>query len=209
MVQPGFNPLSEHTMSPRSSEDQGSGLAWGTLVRWTGVGLAALALGLAVAQPGPHALKVGETAPPMRLASLDGDTVDLGPFRGKPMFLNFFATWCGPCRMEIPELNLAHDALGERVPVVGVLVLSGLPPDVKSKVTPMGIRYPVWVTDDESAAGWHIDAVPVTVLVDAQGKLAWISNGTVNQRELADAMKHVGLRADAPVSTPAPVATLP
>lgn len=166
---------------------------WPRVVRWTGVGLASLALGLALARPPEHALKRGMVGPPLRVATLDAQPVDLAPYRGKPLFLNFFATWCGPCRMEIPELNQAQEQLAGRVPLVGVLVLSGLPPQVKAEVTPMGARYPVWVADDETAAAWHISAVPVTVLLDAQGRVAWVSNGTVHTKELLDALPLVGL----------------
>lgn len=152
-----------------------------------------LGLGVALAVRGPGVnLRVGIAAPQLRLATLQGEVVDLAPYRGKPLLLNFFATWCTPCRMEIPGLNKVHASLGDEVAVVGVLVFSGMPgEETRTQVAQMGPVYPVWVSDDESAAAWQVSAVPVTVLLDSQGVVKWVSAGLVTEGEVRDAVHAV------------------
>src|SRR5699024_3533375 len=55
-------------------------------------------------------LQQGNTAPEFKLETMDGDTVHLSDFKGEPVIVNFWATWCPPCRAEIPDLQNIHDA---------------------------------------------------------------------------------------------------
>ncbi len=57
-------------------------------------------------------LQVGETAPDFTLSDLDGNAYSLSDFRGKPVMINFWATWCGPCRVEMPEMQKAFEQYG-------------------------------------------------------------------------------------------------
>jgi cytochrome oxidase Cu insertion factor (SCO1/SenC/PrrC family) len=106
-------------------------------VAWLAIGgglLLGLALGLILfASPDPisnpaaattsasmQAPIVGSLAPDFELETVDGDTIRLSDLRGKVVALNFWATWCAPCRLEMPDLQDRADAFGDRLAVVGV-----------------------------------------------------------------------------------------
>lgn len=73
-----------------------------------------------VAPNAPSGLKVGEKAPDFTLQTLDGKTVKLSDYRGKKVFLNYWATWCPPCREEMPEMQRFHEKYGDEVVVLAV-----------------------------------------------------------------------------------------
>ncbi|MFQ5873732.1 MAG: TlpA family protein disulfide reductase, partial [Dehalococcoidia bacterium] len=70
-----------------------------------------------IESPNPDGLPIGPfiggLAPNFRLETLDGDTLVLSDLRGKPVFLNFFTVWCGPCRFELPEMEKVHQKFGD------------------------------------------------------------------------------------------------
>lgn len=68
----------------------------------------------------PTGLKVGELAPDFELTSLKGEKVKLSDFKGKKVFLNFWATWCPPCRVEMPEMQRFHDKYGDEAIIIAV-----------------------------------------------------------------------------------------
>jgi thiol-disulfide isomerase/thioredoxin len=177
----------------RAAGDDEKG-AWGPrLIRWGGMAILLVALGVAVRGPSTS-LTVGSVSPQLRLATMDGQRVDLGSYRGRPMLINFFATWCAPCRVEIPVLNKLHASLRDEMAVAGVLVFSGLPgADVQEQVAGLGPVYPVWVSDDETAADWKVSAVPVSILLDGKGVVRWVNNGVVDESDVRDALKALRL----------------
>lgn len=68
----------------------------------------------------PKGIAVGEKAPDFTLNTLDGKKVSLSDFRGKKVFLNFWATWCGPCKIEMPEMQRFTEEFGDQVEVLAV-----------------------------------------------------------------------------------------
>jgi len=123
--------------------------------------------------PGPAAARgaeVGEPAPALVAPELDGKTFDLAAERGKVVIVNFWATWCGPCRAEMPLLNrfyLAHRAQG--LSLVGVSVDDRH--DRKEVVEVMRqFAYPAVLSSGARANGFGPPlAVPMTWVIDAQG----------------------------------------
>ena len=110
-------------------------------------------------------------APDFTALDWDGNEVKFSDYAGKPIVLNFWAHWCGPCQMEMPEFNAAYERLGGEVTFLmvheGADVESG-----KEKVTEGGYSFPV-VFDTDGAVGavYGITAYPTTFFVDAQGNL--------------------------------------
>ena len=113
------------------------------------------------ASAGAPAALTGET--------IDGATFDLATYRGKPVVINFFASWCGPCNAEAPDL-VAFAGSHPEVGFVGVDTFDDPLADAKAFIAKYGITYPV-VVDNGSAIAqeWGVDGIPTTVFLDASG----------------------------------------
>jgi thiol-disulfide isomerase/thioredoxin len=122
-------------------------------------------------------------APAFVLRDLEGRDVSLEGLVGKPVIVNFWATWCGPCRKEIPELNRFAAAHPE-VPVLGISVddLDSLA--LTKAARGLGIEYPVLRATGSVQRDWGVRTIPATFLVDAGGRIAESRVGTVSKRTL-------------------------
>ena len=126
-------------------------------------------------------------APEFSLPDLAGRTVSLASFRGKPVLVNFWATWCDTCKKEMPDLEELSRRSGGRYSVVGVSMdenRSAVPPFVKEhKVT-----FPILYTDGKVSAAYAVRGLPAAFLIDAEGRIArrWV--GAVDARSVEDEM---------------------
>jgi thiol-disulfide isomerase/thioredoxin len=132
---------------------------------------------------------VGVPAPAYRTVSLAGDSVSLAELRGKVVLLNIWATWCHPCRQEIPVLQRLHRAhAGRGLELVGVSVdARGEEGKVRDFARSFGMTYPLWLDPDERVAALFLAiGVPATYLIDRDGILRWKHIGPVKEgdREL-------------------------
>jgi thiol-disulfide isomerase/thioredoxin len=119
--------------------------------------------------------------PAYRAKLLDGSPFDLTAEKGNVVLLNVWATWCGPCRFEIPELKKLHDEFSPRgFKVVGVSVDEGDPAEVKQFVTDQKMNYPV-VLDPEGRIANLLQTMvlPTTVLIGRDGKIVWRQVGAL------------------------------
>lgn len=110
-------------------------------------------------------------APVVTFPTLEGDSASLAGLRGEVVVLNFWATWCPPCKREIPELSQLQDSLrSEPATVVGIAVSSGSRQEIRSFGEEYGINYPIWLSDP-GTVGTEYRAVglPMTLLVDGRG----------------------------------------
>lgn len=112
-------------------------------------------------------------APGWELQDLDGKTVHASDFKGKVVVLDFWATWCPPCRAEIPgfvELQKKYQAQG--VAVIGVSVDQASADTVKAFAEKLGINYPVVLTDAKIEAAYGgVDGLPTTFVIDRSGRI--------------------------------------
>src|SRR5262249_10262264 len=131
-----------------------------------------------VLHPKPkQSLKVGEAVPSFDVEALDGGRrLKLEDFRGKVLLLDFWATWCGPCIAELPELQAIHDRFGKN-PRFAMLSLSlDAEKDAPRKlVAEKGLSWPQgflggWVEKGVQDA-YHVEAIPMTFLIGPDGKL--------------------------------------
>lgn len=113
------------------------------------------------------------SAPNWHLQNLEGKPVKLSDFRGKVVLLNFWATWCPPCREEIPDLISLQKQYGPRgLVVVGVAMDEGGAAVVQPFVKKMGINYPVVAGDQKTADAYGgIEGIPTTFVIDRSGKV--------------------------------------
>jgi thiol-disulfide isomerase/thioredoxin len=116
--------------------------------------------------------RVGDPAPVLSLPVLDGGTHDLVRDRGKVVVLNFWATWCVPCRQEMPELQRLADGLRD-TPFTLLTVDLGEDSDaIAGFRNELGLRLPVLMDQDsEVADSYGVRALPATFLIDADGTL--------------------------------------
>lgn len=134
---------------------------------------------------------VGTEAPRVVGRSLDGTPVDLATLRGRPVVLNFVASWCGPCRTEAPRLEaFAYDQSkrADGAVVVGV-VFNDATSAMRSYAAAQGVTYPI-VTDPNGAiaAAWGVASPPTTFIVSPSGTVSAELVGAVSVGELDHAV---------------------
>ncbi len=113
-----------------------------------------------------------EAAPEFKLEGLDGKPVTLEAARGKVVLLNFWATWCGPCRAETPDLIALQSRYKDVLQIIGLAVDVDDPEDVKAFAEKSGINYPVAIASDEVRARYGgITALPTSFLLDTDGRV--------------------------------------
>lgn len=122
---------------------------------------------------------VGLPAPELRATLLDGSPVSLKGLRGKPVLVNFFATWCTPCLAELPHFDRLHQAYADRLQVLMVNV-GEAPQGVRAFVEANGFRFPVVLDSEGQLAGaFGVYGIPWTVVIDARGTVRAIRPGPV------------------------------
>lgn len=124
-----------------------------------------------------------EAAPDFELQDLDGNPVRLSDFEGQTVVLNFWATWCGPCRAEAPSFSAFAEAHPD-VPVLG-LVADGPPNKVRAVADDLGIRYRVISADPETLRAYGVSIFPTTVVVNPDGSVRWAHAGLMFRPHLA------------------------
>ena len=126
---------------------------------------------------------------------LDGRSVSLPELRGKVVLVNFWATWCGPCRAEIPDLMALRDQYPDQLEVIGVSLDEGGPGVVRAFVDELEMNYPVVMTTPQIANHFPgVFALPTTFVLDPNGAVAQRHVGLVNAAVIEQEMKHlVGL----------------
>ena len=130
----------------------------------------------------PNRVEVGRAVPEYSAMTLAGDSVSLASQRSKVVLLNIWATWCHPCRTEIPELISLHDRYKERgFTVIGVTIdAEGSADAIKEFMEEFKMNFPVWHDPDERILTTFMAVgVPSTFLIDKQGVLLWRKLGPV------------------------------
>ena len=135
---------------------------------------------------GDGRVEVGLPAPAYTAVSLNGDSVSLAGQRGKVVLLNIWATWCHPCRTEIPELVAIHERYKSRgLELIGVSVdTDGTDETIRSFMADFAMTFPVWRDPDERISTlFFAVGVPATFLIDKQGVLRWRKTGPIAPKD--------------------------
>jgi cytochrome c biogenesis protein CcmG, thiol:disulfide interchange protein DsbE len=137
--------------------------------------------------------EVGSTLPEYSALWLDGSKFDLGARRENVVLVNLWATWCGPCRFEIPELQALHDRYKPRkFEVIGVSLDESSAESVKQFVDEQKMTYPIVLDAEGKLANLlQTSVLPTTVLLDRNGKIVWKRLGMIekNDQELVKAIE--------------------
>jgi peroxiredoxin len=117
-------------------------------------------------------------APDFTLRSAEGRNLRLNEQRGQVVLVNFWATWCGPCRQEMPHLNRLYDKYkSSGFTLLGVNIDDD-PRTAASTAARMGLRFPVLLDADKAVSRlYDLGSMPATVLIDRDGKVRFLHRG--------------------------------
>ena len=117
-----------------------------------------------------EAPEIGKAAPSFQLTDINGQSVSLSDFQGKPVLLNFWATWCGPCRMEMPYIQEVYDEWSEQgLVLLAVNIREGLT-TVEEFMRDYNLSFPVLLDMEGNVAEkYSVGGIPTTYFIDSDG----------------------------------------
>ena len=148
-----------------------------------------------------------KAAPDFTLKDADGKAVRLSDYRGKVLLLDFWATWCGPCEMEIPWfIDLQRKEKDRGFAVLGVSMDDEGWAVVKPFASRMGVNYRIVMGNDFTSQLYGgVDSLPLTFLIDREGRIADVHVGLADRREIQDGIQEL-LRDPLPAADSRPAA---
>ena len=145
------------------------------------------------ATPAPAPV-VGAPAPDFTLEDLDGNQVRLADLAGQVVLVNFWATWCGPCRLEMPALQARYDALKDQGFTVLAVNLDEPREDAALFAQDLGLTFPVLLDPGASINDlYRVRGYPTTFIVDREGLISRQHVGILSEGQLDDYLAQVGL----------------
>jgi peroxiredoxin len=143
-----------------------------------------LTIGWIVSNRSATVAELGKVAPDFTAEVIDGGEFTLTEQRGQPVVLNFWASWCEPCRVEIPDISTFADTHPDVV-VIGVAVQDA-EQTARSFAEEVGATYPLAFGTEEIEDSYPTFGLPATYVLDADGVVTDIFNGIVDENLLAD-----------------------
>ena len=144
--------------------------------------------GLATQATAEGAEPARQAAPDFTVYDQEGNAHSLSQFRGKPVILNFWASWCGPCKMEMPDFDEKYGEYGDQVHFVMVNLTDGSQETVETAsafIAAEGYSFPVYFDTERSGAiAYGVSAVPVTYFIDAEGNFVGWHQGVLSGETL-------------------------
>jgi peroxiredoxin len=122
----------------------------------------------------PAGIEEGELAPDFKLETLEGETVQLSDYHGKKVLLNFWATWCGPCRQEMPAMQDFYDDYADEIEILAVNVTDSEKTidDVQNFIEEFDFTYSTLLDTDMSVSNeYRAVALPTTYFIGTDGKI--------------------------------------
>lgn len=137
----------------------------------------------------------GQVAKDFTVIDVDGKEVSLSDFKGKPVVVNFWASWCPPCKVEMPYFNDVYKELGDEVQFMMVNLVDGSRETVdtaKAFIKDNGYEFPVFFDTDQNAAiAYGIYSIPTSIFIDAEGKVVRSITGTMTKADLLAEIENI------------------
>ncbi len=129
-----------------------------------------------------------DLAPDFQMIDRNGNKVKLSDMRGKPVVLNFWASWCGPCKSEMPDFEEAYKEYGDSIIFMMVNLTDGNNETVETAtayVDGQGYTFPLYFdSENNGAAAYGVTSIPVTYFIDAEGYLVAYGRGAMDRETL-------------------------
>ena len=134
-------------------------------------------------------------APSFTVYDAEGNAVTLDSLKGKPIVLNFWASWCGPCKSEMPDFEKVYAEYGDRVTFAMVNMTDGqseTQEKAQAHIDKEGFTFPVYFDLDQDAANTYgVSAIPTTYVIDADGNLVAYASGAISGEALSGALDNI------------------
>ena len=132
----------------------------------------------------PEDANTTTAAPDFTMTDASGKSVSLADFKGKPILLNFWASWCGPCKSEMPDIQTAYEQYGNEIEflIVNMTGMSGETQETASQfIKDNGYTFPVYFDEGYSAAAaYGVNSIPQTYLIDPEGNIIGAAMGAMD-----------------------------
>ncbi|SDQ79456.1 Peroxiredoxin [Virgibacillus subterraneus] len=132
-------------------------------------------------------LEEGQIAPDFELKTLEGKTVKLSDFRGERVLVNFWATWCPPCREEMPDMQKFYENKDLEILAVNLTETENSEEDVTEFVEDFELTFPILMDENSDVANaYQVRAYPTSYMIDSNGRIQFIAMGAMNYEMMVE-----------------------
>ncbi|MEQ6391051.1 TlpA disulfide reductase family protein [Bacillaceae bacterium S4-13-58] len=141
---------------------------------------------------GDVGLSVGMQAPDFTLKTLDGETVSLSDFRGQKVMINFWATWCPPCRAEMPDMQKFYEDEKVVILAVNLTETESSKDDVYDFRKEFGLTFPILIDENlDVGTQYQIRPIPTSFMIDTEGIIQHKATGPMNYEQMVEELKQM------------------